>query len=127
VYVKALKLGAQDMGGGVLDLRLGVGGQPVAVTLSSAGAQVSGIVQDAKGPLAGVTIAIVDDNVLRTVVSGPDGAYICRGLAPGNYQMVIIDPEDAESLRQRGSLGIYESAAQKFRVAEGEKLVQDVK
>jgi hypothetical protein len=127
VYVKSLKLGAQDMAGGVLDARFGGGGQPLAVTLSTAGAQISGTVQDAKGPLAGVTLAIAAADFFRTVVSGPDGSYTCRGLAPGNYQIVAIDPSDAESLKQSGSLGIYEGSAEKFHVAEGEKLVRDVK
>jgi hypothetical protein len=38
-----------------------------------------------------------------------------------------LTPSDAESLKQSGSLGIYEGSAEKFHVAEGEKLMRDVK
>ena len=52
-YVKSVRLGETTGDGPVLNLNQGSGGAAVTVTLSSAYGEISGTVQDNKGPAAG--------------------------------------------------------------------------
>ena len=132
VYVKSLRLGPAEMPDRILDVRYGTGGAPLTVTLSAAGAQISGVVQDSKGPLADVPVALVNDapegfTLFLNARTGADGSYSFRGLAPGAYRVFVFDSEEAGGLNRSGSLGAYEQAAEKVAVAEGDKVTRDLK
>jgi len=115
VYVKSVRLGAREMPDGILDVRRGAG-DALSVTLSTRGAQLSGVVRDADGPVPEAAVGLVEDlarfNTIRMVRTGADGAYAFRGLAPGNYQLFLLDAGDFDSLEQSGALGTYEASAE---------------
>jgi hypothetical protein len=122
VYVKSMRLGAVDMPHAILDVRHGAG-QPVAITLSAAGAQISGTVGE---PDLAVAIANEDLTFFRTVMSATGGSYSFPGLAPGDYLVFLVDTADAAALPRRGSLGLYERTAENVRVTEGDKVVRNI-
>jgi hypothetical protein len=61
------------------------------------------------------------------VRTGADGIYIFRGLAPGRYKVFPLDADDFDSLLQTGTLGVYEAAAEKIELAEGDRIVRDLR
>ena len=57
------------------------------------GSQISGIVKDSSlAPIPGaeVTVTKTDTGQVRTVFSGPDGAYALPNLAVGPYQLKVV-------------------------------------
>jgi hypothetical protein len=132
VYVKSMRLGTREMTGGILDVRRGASNETLSLILSSAGGQLSGVVRDADGPLTEAAVGLVEDrpgrfDILRTARTSGDGAYAFHGLAPGDYKVFVFDAEDLASLVQSGTLGIYEGAAEKVEVIEGDKLTRDLR
>ncbi|HMD71684.1 MAG TPA: carboxypeptidase-like regulatory domain-containing protein [Bryobacteraceae bacterium] len=130
VFVKSVRLGTREMPDGILDVRRGAG-QPLSLILSTRGAQLSGVVRDADGPVPDAAVGLVEDqprfNTLHMVRTSPDGAYTFRGLAPGKYRLFQLDAADFDSLLQTGSLGIYEAAVEKIEIGEGDRLARDLR
>jgi hypothetical protein len=130
VFVKSVRLGTREMPDGILDARRGAG-EPLSVILSTRGAQLSGVVRDADGPVLDAAVALVEDqprfNSVRMVRTGTDGTYTFRGLPPGKYNLLLLDPADSVSLIQAGVLGTYEAAAEKIEFGEGDQLTRDLR
>ena len=64
-------------------------------TQAVAGSQLAGAVRDSSGgvlPGASVTILKTDTGMTRTVVTGPDGAYVFPNLPVGPYQLKVTLP-----------------------------------
>jgi carboxypeptidase family protein len=58
-----------------------------------AGSQVSGVVKDSSGavlPGVEVTLTKTDTGVVRTAITGPDGAYLIPNLPVGPYELKVI-------------------------------------
>ena len=58
-----------------------------------AGSQVSGVVKDSSGavlPGVEVTMTKTDTGVVRTAITGPDGAYLFPNLPVGPYELKVI-------------------------------------
>ena len=55
-YVKSLSLGSVQVDGDILDVRNGSGGGALTLTISADTGEISGIVSDSKGPVAGVMV-----------------------------------------------------------------------
>src|SRR5262245_53867894 len=85
----------------VKGLRGSVGIMVIALTTSGgaawaqaiAGSQLSGVVRDSSGgaiPGAEVTATKTDTGAIRTVFTGPDGAYSLPNLPVGPYQLKVV-------------------------------------
>ena len=127
VYVKTLRLGAAEMPGRILDVRHGTGGAPLTVTLSTAGAQVSGVVHSGQAASSDTPVALVAEAAggfphIQTTRTGPDGSYIFRSLAPGAYRIFALDADDADS-----AVGPYEQDAERIEVAERDRTTLNLK
>lgn len=130
-YVKSVRLGSREMPDGILDVRRGAG-QPLSLILSTAGGQLSGVARDADGPLMEAAVGLADDrpgpfNALRVARTNGDGSYVFHALPPGNYKLFLFEPEDLRSLVRSGALGVYDASADKIEIAEGDKLVRDLR
>lgn len=100
-YVKSVTIGTVETEGDTLDLRNGPAG-PVTVTLASVTGEVSGVVSDPSGPVAGVRITMLSDRGpagtqgYRAAMSGPDGNYSFKAVPPGKYKLVVGDADSEE-------------------------------
>jgi len=132
VFVKSIRLGRREMPDRILGVRRGATGEPLSLVLSAAGAELSGSVHDAEGPLLGAAVGLVEDlpggfNTIRMVRTGAEGVYTIRGLAPGSYKIFLLDHADFDALLQTGALGIYEQSAAKIELHESDKLSHDLR
>ena len=109
-YVKSVQFGAQEVPEEGLDLSNGVAGS-LQITLSPAGAQVDGRVQDQEDkPVSGATVVLIPDSrrysLYKEVNSDQNGGFSFKGVAPGEYTALAwedIEPgayQDPEFLKQ---------------------------
>jgi hypothetical protein len=93
VYIKSIRLGQDQMPDGDLDLRNDPKGTPVTLLLSTAGAEISGVVKRGDGPAANVLVCAAPDRENARCEhgsqSGADGTFTVRGLAPGRYRLSV--------------------------------------
>jgi hypothetical protein len=95
VYLRAIRLGNQEVKDGVLDLSGGVSGS-LELILSSDGAALSGIVQDSKQrPASGATVVLVPDGARRSnpdlfknAVTDLNGSFGFKAIPPGDYKII---------------------------------------
>jgi hypothetical protein len=116
VYLKSIRLATQEMPHRVLDLRAGTGGASATVVLSAAGAQISGTVQDSKGPVPGAAVVLFSDDPNRGAhaLTGEDGTFAIHGLPPGTYWIAAALQSDKDH-------------AERIELNEGDKLTRDLK
>jgi hypothetical protein len=129
VYVKSMQLGQVQMDGNILDLRNGSAGEALDVVVSSAVAELSGVVQDGKGPVEGARVALLaeeaDPGIPPTLTTaGPGGVYRFQGLAPARYRLAAI--EDNDQLMWN-SVEDYEDILVTVDLHAGDKATQDLK
>ena len=130
-YVKSVRQGSVEMANRTVDLRYGPG-EPISITVSSQGAQISGVVHDEKGPVGGMSVGLAGDDPLefdlfRHVETGADGSYSFRGLAPGKYRGFVFDTEDYDALRKNRALPFYAKPGETVEVREAEKITRNLK
>lgn len=130
VYVKSMQLGPTHFEGALLDLSYGSGGAPLTLHVASSKGVVSGVVRDAKGPVAGVRVALAEENSERLMpglsTSKEDGSYAFNGIAPGKYALFAFDEGDMP-LMGMVSLEDYADIAEKIEVHDGETVTKDLK
>jgi hypothetical protein len=122
-YVKSVRLGAIVSEGPVLNLNQGLGGAAVTVTLSSAFGEISGTVQDDKGPAAGAQVMLRDSNLGITIQvwSQADGTYSIKSVAPGVYKLLVVQEggpssDDFDELGESVEVRPKESVTRDLRV-----------
>jgi hypothetical protein len=105
VYIKSIRLGDSDVTESALDLTQGVPG-PLDITLAPGTAQLSGTVMREQQPAAGATVVIVPEGArrslsrfYRTGTADQNGAFVMRGVTPGDYKVFAWD-ELEESIYQ---------------------------
>src|SRR5260370_19642621 len=58
--------------------------------------------QDDKGPAGGAHVVIRDTRggqaIMRSAASGADGTYSFKSVAPGRYQLLVLDESDAHTI-----------------------------
>jgi Carboxypeptidase regulatory-like domain len=130
VFIKSMRLGQVPMEGNILDLTGGSNGAPLSVLVSSAVAEVSGVVRNDKGPAAGVRVAMIQPpfsigTMPAMAMSGADGAYKIGGLAPGKYKLAAL--EDGALMSMPSIESDYEDVWEAVEVGAGDKLVRDLR
>src|SRR5450759_4628165 len=130
-YVKSVRVGETASDGPVMNLNQGSGGAAVRVTLSSAYGEVTGTVQDDKGPAAGARVALRDTigspGLTLNVGSGPDGTYRMRSVTPGTYTLMAVDESEMHTSTGDPSSDDYDERAETVEVRPKETLTRDLK
>ncbi len=124
-YVKSLRMGETESQGDVLDVRNG-GAGPLTVTLSSNFCEISGMVSDAKGPVADAAIVLArseDRTNPRIERSKSDGTYKFR-VPPGKYKLAAVDEEAMSWGFQGPDQEDYETEA--IELSAGDKIAKDL-
>ena len=130
-YVKSVRLGETTVDGPVLNLNQGSGGAAVTVTLSSAYGEIGGTVQDDKGPAAGAQVAIRDKRnnqpIMRSVASGADGTYTMKSVAPGMYQLLVVDESESHTITSEPVADDFDDVGETVEVRAKETVKRDLK
>jgi hypothetical protein len=130
-YVKSVRIGETASEGPVMNLNQGSGGAAVKVTLSSAYGEITGTVQDEKGPAEGARVALRDTisspATTLTVGSGPDGTYRMRSVTPGTYKLMVLDESETHTIISDPSSDDYDERGETVEVRPKETLTRDVK
>jgi hypothetical protein len=129
VFVKSTRLGDSQTDGDILDLRNGAGA-PLSALVSTNWAELSGVVNDDKGPASGVVVALVREggDVFtpgHQSSTGPDGSYKFSNVAPGRYTVAALDDDDRAF--QHDSLAGYEDILEAIEFHPGDKVSKDLK
>ena len=135
-YVKSIRVGETSSDGTVLNLNQGSGGAPVTVTLSSAYGEISGTVQDEKGPSAGARIVLrggagargaQDPGITMNTASQADGTYGFKLVTPGTYKLLVMDESEARTITSDPGPDDYDERAETVEVRPKETLTRDLK
>jgi uncharacterized GH25 family protein len=131
-YVKSVRLGGKEFDDGIVDLRSGPQKGPLIVQLASDGAEITGVVRDQKGPVAGAEVELLYDDefgfdTAATADTQPDGSYAFHQIAPGKYKIFACDPKQAGNQWTRESLALYLAGTERIEAGEADKITQDLK
>lgn len=110
----------------------------IAARVSKDLTSISGLVTDALGrpsPEFSVVVFAADAELRRTsprrtsglVKIASDGRFKVEGLPPGDYLLAVIVDADPQQLQDRAFLEQIAAGAIQIRLAEGQKVVQDLK
>ena len=99
IFVKSVRQGPAETEGDFLDVRNGPAG-PITVTVSNHGAQISGTVSDANGPVANARVAIrgVSSQMQMGAAADRNGVYTIKNLPPGKYKIIAADDDAFQRL-----------------------------
>jgi protocatechuate 3,4-dioxygenase beta subunit len=99
--VRSIRLGTVEIEGNLIDLTNGAGGAPLTVVLGPAEAEITGIVTDEKGPVAGAPVGLVNTGISLTTsnatfgtVTGADGRFRLANVPAGKYVLFSPDEND---------------------------------
>ena len=98
--------------------------------VSSATGEISGIVRDDKGPVAGIRVGLLladaEPYAFPTLAaSGEDGAYHLSGVAPGKYKLAVVEENDLQALW--ATEPDDEKPLELVEIHAGDKLTKDLK
>jgi len=137
LYVKSARVGMAEAHGGILDIPAGSAKGTLEIEIGTNGANVSGIVRDAKGPVSGIGVAMFFDNdagtdIIDRATTGADGSYKFQGVPPGKYKLLTWDirssPNELWTVRWTpDALALYSNVMESIEVSEGDKISQDLK
>jgi hypothetical protein len=99
--VRSIRLGTTEMEGNLIDLTNGTGGAPLTVVLGPAEAEITGMVRDEKGPVAGAAVGLVNTGISLTTsnatfgtLTGADGRFRLPNVPAGKYVLFAPDEND---------------------------------
>ena len=134
-YIKSASVGAAASADNILDFRgLSEKGE-ITVELGTNGAEVSGVVRNTKGPVAGAEVVMffnsgIGPDEFRTAYTGADGTYSFEGVPPGHYKLLASNGRvwgsGSDSSWLSDVLAIYASVTENIDVMEGDKISQDL-
>jgi hypothetical protein len=134
-YLKAARLGDQDVLSGGLMLHPGSAGGTLHLVVSPFGGQVDGVVLDQdKKPFAGAAAVLVPEESKRNredlffqQSSDQDGRFSFRGVPPGDYKVFAWDKIEFGVYRDPAFLERYEDEGVKVSVKERSQEVAELK
>jgi hypothetical protein len=128
-YVKSVRAGDTETQGDILDVRNGSAG-PLTVTVSSNFCEVSGTLNDSRGPVrdAPVLLESVEDPMnVRVMHTDASGAYKFDALPPGHYKLAPVD----ESVMTWGpdgpDLEDFEEVTESLDLSPGDKISKELR
>jgi len=132
LYVKEIFYGRTE----ALNSPIEINEQPpgaITVLLSTNGGQVEGRLTDAQSqPVSGVDVVLIPDErermrLFRTAVTGRDGQFTFRNVAPGSYKVFSWEELDPGEYLNKQVLSKYETQGRPVRVQESLKQSVDVR
>jgi hypothetical protein len=131
LYIKSVRLDGTDFADGILDLRAAPPQIQLTVVLGADGPEVTGVVRDAKGPVAGVEVALFygDEygfDVANTTKTQADGSYVLHGIALGKYRILAYDPKSGGAGRSSDTVALFDSATEKLDISAADKIKVDL-
>jgi protocatechuate 3,4-dioxygenase beta subunit len=133
-YVKGMRAGSNQIDGAILDLRNGAAGGTLTLVVSAATGDVSGTVNDEKGPVTRAMIALLQadwdgtgPSASRFAASKPDGTYHIGSIPPGKYRIAAADEADRTLLTRGGNLEDYADVVETIEIHANDKLTKDLK
>jgi hypothetical protein len=134
-YVKAVTLDGKPAPDSVLDLSQGAGGSRVKITVSRAGAQVSGRVLGKDGePAVGLVQVflitdvkqIQEDDAARVT----DGKYSFQSVRPGKYRLFALDVveliQNFSGADENEIMKSFFNGAEEIEIKEGDRIAKDI-
>ena len=128
-YVKSVRIGDTESAGNMLDVRNGSAG-PLTLTVSSNFCEVSGTVNDSKGPVADVQVALsplAESANTRVERTDSNGNYKFTAVVPGKYKLAAVDPDFTVMWFQTDILQDYDEVAESFDLSPGDKIGKDLR
>ncbi|MGC4084087.1 MAG: carboxypeptidase-like regulatory domain-containing protein [Vicinamibacterales bacterium] len=135
--LKSVTLSGRDITDTPIDLRAGQTLTGVSLIFTDKLTEVNGTITDDSGtPVTEYTLlAFPEDNALwrpqarQIMTTRPDqnGKYQMRGLPPGRYYLVAVDPAEQGEWFEPSYLSAHVSGATTFSLAEGDVKTQDFK
>ncbi len=128
-FVRSMRWGSDAIDGNLLDLFNGAGAS-LSLLVSFAVGEVSGVVSDASGPIAGGRVVLslqgrdAERPVLTFATADANGNYRIRDLAPGKYRLAAVDDGDPAILK--GVLDDYEDVLAAIELQPGDKITQNL-
>ena len=128
VYVKSVTVGRVETEGEILDLRTGPAG-PITLTIGSITAEISGVVSDSSGPVAGVRVVLISSLGRSPLfaLSTPDGSYKFAAVPPGKYKLIAGDNDLVTQLQSGKDADEYADIAESIEVYAGDKVTKALK
>ena len=130
--VQSIRLGTVEMEGNLIDLTNGSGGAPLTVVLGPAEAEITGIVRDEKGPVAGAAVGLINTGISITTsnatfgaVTGGDGRFRLANVPAGKY--VLFSPDENDRTLWAGNLEDYADIQVEVEVGMKGAIEKDLK
>ena len=133
-YIKQINFNGQDITHSLMDLSSGGGGQ-LDITLSTQGADISGVVHDEDGvPITGADVILWPkvqdpDRIAReavTATADQNGVFQMTSLAPGDYYLIAIEAPDPGIRQSPDFLAQLSSPAEEIEISEGAHLAMQL-
>jgi hypothetical protein len=126
-YLKAARLGNQEVLSAGLDLTNASAAGMLEVTLSTKGGRVDGAVVNAEGqPAVGAQVVLLPEasrrqrlSLFKVAASDQNGVFTLRGIAPGAYSIVALENVERGAWTDPNLLRGNENAARKVEIKEG--------
>ena len=133
-YLKSAHFGGQDVTKGLIDTTSGTGGT-LDLVLSSKSAEVTGSVQNENGEARSEVLVTLWPKILdpgpiggvRSSITGPNGAFQFKGLAPGDYYVAAWEDLDRGLAVGTDFLNHFTSEATSVTLSESGHESRDVK
>jgi hypothetical protein len=126
-YLKAARLGNQEVLNAGLDLTNASAAGVLDLTLSTKGGRVDGAVVNAEGqPAVGAQVVLLPEasrrqrvGLFKSATTDQNGVFTLRGIAPGNYSIVALENVERGAWMDPNFLRGNENAAKKVEIKEG--------
>ncbi len=121
IYVKAVTLGGRVVDAARFNP---AGGEKLEIVLGRASAELTGVVVDAGDkPFAGATVVLVpesgDESLYRTAMSGEDGKFLIKSIAPGRYKALAWEDVEPDAWRDPDVVKRVEDRARHAELVDG--------
>jgi hypothetical protein len=125
-YLKAIRLGQQDVTESGVDFTQGVSAEQLTVVINPNGGQIDGAVQNAKGDSAvGATVTLIPDAEHRSISwlnktanTDQNGHFTIKGVRPGEYKVYAWEDIEQGAQQDPGFMKPHESAGEAVSVKE---------
>jgi hypothetical protein len=133
VYLKAARLGGDDVLDAGLTLSQGRPAGPLEIAVSAAGGHIDGVVQRDQKPFLGATVVLAPDANRRSLtrlysaaLSDQQGRFTLGSIPPGDYELFAWEKAEEGAYVDPDFLRRYEGRGKTVRVDEGGKLKIDL-
>ncbi len=130
--IKSAQIGDKEMEDGMIEIGAGPPEREMLIELAEDGAEISGTVRDANGKASAdqSVLLFFDDafgtEVASVAVTDADGAYVFRGVGPGNYKLLAVSKESVRGSWSPEALALERDQIVKIEVRENDRVAKDL-